>query len=259
MKAPDHIGIHFSSCRPASNRQSQNSTDVKPVQDRGPGSFNKLLADSIESIGSRGDYLSKALPLDRDQVKQLYEMIQTCMNDHLVRAFSEFDDNNSVDEFKLDEINSRQIGSQVESHVSKFQQDSPGKKKGLSPADIDKTIIRASKTYGVDPDLIRAVIRTESDFDVNSTSSKGAMGLMQLMPETAKELGVVNSYDPVENIMAGTRYLKGLLERYDGHVDLALAAYNWGMGNVERHPERLPQETRTYIARVQKFFGREKA
>jgi len=88
----------------------------------------------------------------------------------------------------------------------------------------------------------------------NLTSSKGAMGLMQLMPETANELGVKNSYNPFENIMAGTRYLKSLLHRYDGNIPLALAAYNWGMGNVERNPGRLPSETRTYIARVNKYY-----
>jgi soluble lytic murein transglycosylase-like protein len=76
---------------------------------------------------------------------------------------------------------------------------------------------------------------------------------MQLMPDTAKDLGVKDCYNPVENVMAGTRYLKSLLDRYEGNVELTLAAYNWGMGNVERHPEKLPKETREYIARVKTY------
>jgi soluble lytic murein transglycosylase-like protein len=111
-------------------------------------------------------------------------------------------------------------------------------------------IRQASEIYGVDQDLIRAVIKAESNFQVSSTSPKGARGLMQLMPETAREMGVTDSYNPVENIMGGTRYLKGLLNRYQGNVPQALAAYNWGMGNVEKYPDRLPRETREYITRV---------
>ena len=80
------------------------------------------------------------------------------------------------------------------------------------------------------------------------------MGLMQLMPETAKDLGVKNPYDPVENVMAGTRYLKSLLDRYDGNISLTLAAYNWGMGNIERNPDKLPQETSVYITRVKRYY-----
>ena len=73
---------------------------------------------------------------------------------------------------------------------------------------------------------------------------------MQLMPETARDLGVKDPYDPAQNVMAGTRYLKMLLDRYNGNANTALAAYNWGMGNVERNPARLPEETKNYIARV---------
>jgi soluble lytic murein transglycosylase-like protein len=82
---------------------------------------------------------------------------------------------------------------------------------------------------------------------------------MQLMPETAKEMGVKDAYNPFENVMGGTRYLKRLLDRYNGDVPLTLAAYNWGMGNVERHPNKLPQETRTYIVRVNDFLQEEKS
>lgn len=120
-------------------------------------------------------------------------------------------------------------------------------------------IQHASKTYGVEPELIRAVIRAESNFHNESTSPKGAMGLMQLMPATARDLGVRDAYDPRENIMGGTRYLKGLLDRYRGDVPTALAAYNWGMGNVERNPEKLPRETRVYIDRIQRFMDEGKA
>ncbi len=77
---------------------------------------------------------------------------------------------------------------------------------------------------------------------------------MQLMPQTAAELGVTNSFDPAQNIMGGTSYLRSLLDRYRGEVKLALAAYNWGMGNLEKRPEAMPQETKNYVAKVENQY-----
>lgn len=125
--------------------------------------------------------------------------------------------------------------------------------------DLETVIGRAAAASGVDPDLVRSVIRVESNFNPDSTSQKGAMGLMQLMPETARELGVRNAYDPEENIRAGTRYLGMLLKRYGGNVDMALAAYNWGMGNLERRPAQMPAETKSYIQNVTRHYRQAKA
>ncbi len=127
-------------------------------------------------------------------------------------------------------------------------------KRSTSGRDLESLINRAAGIHQLDPGLIRAVVRTESDFNSNAVSTKGAKGLMQLMPATAKELGVHDPFDPEENIMAGARYLKELLNRYEGNVDLALAAYNWGMGNVEKNPGRLPKETLNYIAKVNQHY-----
>jgi len=124
--------------------------------------------------------------------------------------------------------------------------------------DFDPIVRGAAQNYGVEPSLIRAVIQAESAGNPQAVSPAGAQGLMQLMPATAAELGVSNAFDPDQNIMAGTRYLRQLLDRYRGDVRLTLAAYNWGMGNLENRPGALPQETKTFIARVQNYYQRYK-
>jgi len=120
---------------------------------------------------------------------------------------------------------------------------------------IEQTIAKAAQRYGVDAGLIKAVIKAESNFNPRAVSHAGAQGLMQLMPATARGLGVSNSFDPEQNVMAGTRFLKGLLDRYNGDLDSALAAYNWGPGNVDRKPDRLPRETREYLVKVKQYYS----
>ena len=120
----------------------------------------------------------------------------------------------------------------------------------------DRLINQASRRHGVDSSLIKAVIRAESDFDRHAVSKKGAQGLMQLMPETAKQLAVTDSFDPNENINAGVRYLRRQLDNFDNNVTLALAAYNAGENAVRRYGRRIPpyKETRTFVDRVLRYW-----
>jgi len=109
--------------------------------------------------------------------------------------------------------------------------------------------------HNLDTDLVRAVIRAESDFNSTARSNKGAMGLMQLMPDTARLHHVIDAFDPSDNVEGGVRHLKMLLERYQGNLELSLAAYNAGSGAVEKHGGIPPfAETREYVRRVLRFY-----
>ena len=126
---------------------------------------------------------------------------------------------------------------------------------------IDKAISISSKKYGVDENLIRAIIKVESDFNPNCVSSAGAKGLMQLMPENCRDLGVADPFDIEQNIDGGTRHIKEYLDKYNGDVEMALMAYNGGPTRMARRGVKsindiykMPKETQNYVPKVMKYY-----
>jgi hypothetical protein len=126
-----------------------------------------------------------------------------------------------------------------------------------SSPDLEPLIRQHASQQGIRPDLVRAVIQVESAFNPRAVSPKGAMGLMQLMPATAKQLGVIDPFNPAENIRAGVSYLRQLLDRYDHDVRLALAAYNAGPGAVDKYGSQVPpyKETQDYVLKITGIQG----
>jgi hypothetical protein len=123
---------------------------------------------------------------------------------------------------------------------------------------FDKVIVEAARKFDVDAALVSAVIKAESDFNPRELSNKGARGLMQLMPGTAARFGVTDSWDPIANIYGGVRYLRWLLEKFDGNADFAVAAYNAGEGNVWKYNGIPPfRETIAYVNRIARHIRRQ--
>jgi len=155
----------------------------------------------------------------------------------------------------------RSAASEVNTYLDgKAQTHQTLNRAAFTQQDIDAAIDAAAARHNVDPNLVRSVVKVESNFNPNAVSRKGAMGLMQLMPSTARSLNVSNPFDPQQNVDAGVRHLRKLLDSYGGNVSLSLAAYNAGSGAVARSAG-VPhfRETQNYVRRITNLYngGRE--
>jgi Soluble lytic murein transglycosylase and related regulatory proteins (some contain LysM/invasin domains) len=180
----------------------------------------------------------------------------------LTKAMTDSDGNIDLTKLGLGEQDLSTLGYGAGQRLSSIYKDVNSDVKSGNTS-IDDAVDKASRKYGVDKTLIMAVIKQESDFNPNSTSGAGAMGLMQLMPGTARELGVSDAYNVEQNVDGGTKYLKGLLDMYGSTKELALAAYNAGPGTLQNRGVRgtgdiskLPYETRDYVQKVMKYYGK---
>lgn len=179
----------------------------------------------------------------------------------LTKAFSDSNGNMDLSKLALGETDLSKLGYGAGERLNSIYKDLKSDIKS-SNLTINEAVRKASQKYGVDSNLIMAVIKQESDFNPNSVSEAGAEGLMQLMPGTASELGVSNSYNIEENVDGGTRYLRSLLNMYADNKQLALAAYNAGPGTLQSRGvsnvsgiSRLPYETRDYVNKVMKYYS----
>jgi soluble lytic murein transglycosylase-like protein len=229
--------------------------------------FARLLESSVETGKSGGgssekatlaaeilrlDMMRSAVSLGDNSIAPETSSISSTLKSYLT---------NSVSASQKTDTKTTQLSPQEANDLSQLNflttpstESTPSTSYSLTP--YDSIIKSASAQYGVDEGLIKAVIKQESNFNTQAVSKAGAKGLMQLMPGTASGLGVKDSFDPAQNIMAGARYLRDMLDRYNGDVDSALAAYNWGPGNVDKNGcSSLPRETKDYLVKVKKYYS----
>lgn len=179
--------------------------------------------------------------------QEMLASMLTSQSQELGAVASQLDKMNAVTPIDLLSLNNKGIGQMPLA----FQ---PAKQ-SVNVTDFDEIVDQAAAAFNLPVKLIKSVIQKESNFNPNAVSSAGASGLMQLMPGTARSLGVKNILDPAENIFAGTKYLRQMMDKYDNNLELALAAYNAGPGNVDKYGGIPPfKETQNYVQKVTNTF-----
>jgi len=212
--------------------------------------FDEKLDETLNSLKTK----EKSIPHSVEEVKLLQlKMLQG------IFSMEESDDGDDFFSGLESMVNVQRLSlhqSQVIDKYAHQQKYSLRKGTDTSHHEINRLIDRVAEKVSLAPELIRSVVSAESNYNSSAVSPVGAQGLMQLMPATADDLGVENRFDPEQNLLGGSKYLKQLLDKYDGDLDHALAAYNWGQGNVDRHGiENIPNETRHYVAKVKKLLA----
>ena len=212
--------------------------------------FEQVLDDTVNSLksieNSQNQMIAQTKLAQLQLLQGLFSIEDETDTDDFLFGFSHVD---SLQQLTLQQ-------SQITDKYYAHQQPTLIKSVVSEPDQISRLINQVAEKISLAPELIHSVVSAESDYNPAAVSPVGAQGLMQLMPETAQELGVQDSFDPLQNLLGGSKYLKQLLEKYDGDLDHALAAYNWGQGNVDRKGlEQMPEETRSYLARVKKSLA----
>lgn len=224
------------------------------------GIFNRIedIQNRISQISSLSNFqpVAPIKPYNGSASPQQEGTPQTSFSQILNEVMGEQSpgDNPSLSGIDLGRLNVLAGGDQTEAQAL-LQELYAKNQSGSGGEDLNVIIQEAAQTYGLDPNLIKAVIKQESQFTRTAVSHAGAQGYMQLMPKTAELLGVKNPFDPRENIMGGSKYLKLMLEKYDGDVVRSLAAYNAGPNAVDR-AGGIPNiaETKDYVNKVMKHY-----
>jgi len=244
-------GTASESSSPSGKSQGQIADGTRQLKE-GSAAATEQYKSSLKDLAASYDEGLKRLTDQNAKIKELFDKGLVSRRD-----LEQSDNAIAEARAKVEDVR-KEIASAKAEPVRAFADVSMINKQDVGPAwstgnkQIDELIRHHGERYGVDPYLIYCVMNQESSFRPTAVSGKGAQGLMQLMPGTATRYGVTNPYDPSQNIMAGTRYLKDLLDRFDGKIDLVLAAYNAGEGAVMKYGNRVPpyQETKYYVRSI---------
>ena len=242
MKSAPLIPIYWESTQ---DQLQDSSASARNLNEE--SAFESLIKEAIENHSKSSAATGRP---NSELLRQWSNQVMTTVNRHLLESFNISSDSETKNSPAIDWSSTLSLGLRLR-ELTKDDAKAVEKTRSDKDGALSDIIDKAAKTFQLPAKLIKAVIKAESNFNPKAVSPVGAKGLMQLMPETAKDLGVTDPFDPDQNVMGGSKYLRQMLNRYNGNLRMALSAYNWGPGNLERKGvENLPSETRSYLKRI---------